>query len=125
MNNSVPLLQTSNAPSHIPHIDALRIDDKKVADYLLNDSHKEGGAKSAFFKSVGFAASEIEVFKSAMREHAKANPVAMTDTHAYGRKFVVDCFLEMPNGKSYCIRTVWNDHEDGQPARLITAHPLG
>lgn len=124
MNDGSTPPPPSGAASHVPMPDSLRVEDTKVTDYLLNRSRKEGGPKAAFFRSVGFADAEIELFKSTMRDHTKANPVALTVTHTYGTKFVVDCFVEMPNGQSYCIRTVWNDHCDGQAPRLITAHPL-
>ncbi|MEJ0070343.1 MAG: hypothetical protein WDO24_18375 [Pseudomonadota bacterium] len=44
--------------------------------------------------------------------------------HKFGVKMVVDCFMPTPSGKPYCIRSVWNDHLDGLPPKLITALPV-
>ena len=102
----------------------LRISDSKVADYLLNSEHPIGASKAKFFEGVGHRRQDLEKFKATMREHAASNPVASVENHAYGIKHVIDCFVGMPNGRSYCIRTVWNDHCDGLPPVLITAHPI-
>ncbi|MBV9995467.1 MAG: hypothetical protein JO127_09655 [Caulobacteraceae bacterium] len=105
-----------------PHL--LRIDDSKVTEYLLNITHAKGGAKASFFLSVGFSLDKIEEFKAALREHAAQNKIAKVEPHPYGQKSVVDCSLATPSGAKPCVRVVWNDHADGAPPRLITAHPL-
>ena len=125
MSEISPETNSSASPSDVQNPDALRIDDRKITEYLLNDAHAMGAPKAAFFKSVGFSNPNIECLKSTMRDHAKANPIAQSSTGPYGTKYVIDCEIEMPNGKKYCIRTVWTDHHDGPTPRLITAHPLG
>jgi hypothetical protein len=105
-----------------PHL--LRIDVIKVTEYLLNSDHPIGAAKAKFFKGVGFSVAKVEEFVDALRTHAAQNKIASVIPHDYGVKTVIDCFLPTPSGKPYCIRSVWNDHQDGHPPRLITAHPL-
>ena len=95
-----------------------------MADYLLNSNHPQGAAKAKFFKSVGFSDGNMEVFIAALRTHATQNKIADVVIHPYGVKTVIDCFMPTPSGKAYCIRSVWNDHKDGAPPKLITAHPL-
>jgi hypothetical protein len=112
-------------PSHIPNPSALRIDDSKITDYLLNETHSQGRSKASFFRAVGFANPNIDSFKIAMRNHARTNPIANYHPSPYGTKTIIECQLLMPNGKTYCIRSVWIDHNDGLAPRLITAHPLG
>jgi len=124
MNDNSTEQAAPSANSLIIKPECLRIDDEKVLNYLLNDEHPIGGSKAKFFKSIGFSDRDIDGFKSAMRRHATINPIAVKKMHDFGEKLIVDCFIEMPNTRSYCIRTVWNDHYDGQPPRLITAHPL-
>lgn len=105
-----------------PHL--LRVDTSKVNDYLLNPEHPIGAAKAKFFAQVGFSQSDVEEFSAALRAHATQNTIADVIPHAYGIKTVIDCFMPAPNGRAYCIRSVWNDYQDGEPPRLITAHPL-
>lgn len=111
--------------SYLPNPHLLRIDPAKVTDYLLNSDHPMGGAKAKFFMSVGFSSTRVEEFASALREHAAQNKIADVNPHPYGVKTVVDCFMTTPSGKPYCIRSVWNDYQDGASPKLITAHPLG
>jgi len=108
----------------LPHPQLLRIDDTKITGYLLNLDHPDGAAKAKFFLSKGFSLERLEEFKIALRSHAEANEIAAEEAHAYGVKSIVECAMEMPSGSSWCIRAVWNDHQDGRPPRLITAHPL-
>ncbi|MGQ2905742.1 MAG: DUF6883 domain-containing protein [Neoaquamicrobium sediminum] len=122
--HDIPPRQRLGQQSWIGNPQDLRIADNKVVDYLLNSNHPIGAAKAKFFEGVGHQRQDVESFKATMREHAASNPVALVETHAFGIKHVIDCFVGMPNGRSYCIRTVWNDHGDGLPPILITAHPI-
>ena len=105
-----------------PHL--LRVETTKVTDYLLSSDHLLGAAKAKFFKGVGFSDQNVEEFITALRTHAAQNKIADVVPHPHGVKTVIDCFMPTPSGKDYCIRSVWNDHQDGAPPRLITAHPL-
>jgi hypothetical protein len=108
----------------LPNSHLLRIERQKISNYLLNLNHPQGSAKARFFKSIGFSEEGEAEFTTALRNHAAQNRVACVISHRYGVKTVVECFLAAPDGRSYCIRSVWNDHLDGQPPRLITAHPV-
>ena len=105
-----------------PHM--LRVEVSKVKDYLLNLDHAEGGGKAKFFRAAGFSEDATDKLVEAFRRHAGNNKIAKVVQHAYGVKTVVECFMEMPVGKPYCIRSVWNDHLDGKPPKLVTAVPL-
>jgi len=105
-----------------PHL--LRVDDSKVTEYLLNSAHPTGGAKAKFFVGMGFAVDRIDEFKTALRAHAAQNKIARIEPHPHGEKSVVECSMTTPSGARPCVRAVWNDHADGAPPRLITAHPL-
>ncbi|MCP3400502.1 DUF6883 domain-containing protein [Bradyrhizobium sp. CCGB20] len=121
MNNPEPLREEGSRLVD-PHL--LRVEATKVTDYLLSSEHPEGAGKAKFFESVGFSKEKIEEFATALRTHAANNKIAEVVPHPYGVKTVIDCFMPTPSGKDYCIRSVWNDHKDGEPPRLITAHPL-
>lgn len=105
-----------------PHM--LRVEESKIKDYLLNLDHVEGYGKAKFFRAVGFSEEETDKMVEAFRRHAGNNMIAQVVEHPYGVKTVVECFMETPSGKPYCIRSVWNDHLDGKPPKLVTAVPL-
>jgi len=105
-----------------PHL--LRVEANKIKHYLLNLDHVEGGGKAKFFRAVGFSDEAIGEMVEAFRGHAANNKIAEVIPHPYGVKTVVECFMETPTGKPYCIRSVWNDHLDGEPPKLVTAVPI-
>jgi hypothetical protein len=116
-------LDVSPVEAWIPDPHLLRVEINKVSDYLLNLDHSEGHGKAKFFREVGFSENTINEMIEAFRLHAKNNKIVRTLEHQYGVKTVVECFMETPSGKPYCIRSVWNDHLDGKPPKLVTALP--
>ncbi len=108
----------------IPNPHLLRVEITKVVGYLLNPDHPKGAAKAKLFQAVGFSTEKVDEFIAALRQQAATNKIADVIEHSHGVKTVVDCFMPTPSGRPYCIRTVWNDHLDGAPPRLVTAHPL-
>jgi hypothetical protein len=105
-----------------PHL--LRVESNKITGYLLNLDHRVGHGKAKFFRGVGFSHENLDEVVDAFRAHAAQNKIAELIESPHGVKTVIDCFMAMPSGKSYCIRAVWIDHLDGEPPRLATAHPL-
>lgn len=105
-----------------PHM--LRVELGKITDYLLNLEHAEGRGKAKFFRAVGFSEEATDEMVEAFRHHAANNKIAQIIEHPYGVKTVVECFMETPSGTPYCIRSVWNDHLDGKPPKLVTAVPI-
>jgi hypothetical protein len=122
MNSLEPVPGEAGSQLSNPHL--LRVEATKVTEYLLSSDHPKGAAKAKFFKGVGFSDKNVEEFVGALRTHAAQNKIADVIPHAYGMKTVIDCLMPTPSGKPYCIRSVWNDHQDGEPPKLITAHPL-
>lgn len=104
-----------------PHL--LRVEISKITDYLLNLDHAAGHGKAKFFREAGFSENLVNEMIEAFRLHAKTNKIAQVVDHQYGLKIIVECFMETPSGRSYCIRSVWNDHLDGKPPKLVTALP--
>jgi hypothetical protein len=122
MNSLEPVPGEEGSLLSNPHL--LRVEATKVTGYLLSSDHPKGAPKAKFFKGVGFSDENVEEFVAALRTHAAQNKSADVVPHPYGVKTVIDCFMPTPSGKPYCIRSVWNDHQDGAPPKLITAHPL-
>lgn len=110
--------------SHLECPDELRVEKEKVVGYLLNAAHPVGKSKEKLFSLLGFTPGAWTAFADALRQHAHLNPIDKTEAHGFGTKYVVDCNIPNPNNKEVCVRVVWNDHCDGNPPRLVTAHPL-
>lgn len=117
-------LEPAQEEAWMPDPHMLRVEVSKIKDYLLNLDHVEGRGKAKFFLAVGFSGETIDKMVEAFRGHAAKNKIAQVIEHPYGVKTVVECFMDTPAGKPYCIRSVWNDHLDGEPPKLVTAMPI-
>jgi len=99
------------------------VSEKKVRLYLLNIDHREGRPKARFFLARGFTDAEWWVLEQALRRHPVDNPTAAEEETEYGRKFIVRCQIQTPDGRNPCIRTVWMADAGTEP-RFVTAYPV-
>jgi hypothetical protein len=108
----------------LPQPDELRVEQKKVVEYLLNSSHAAGSSKAAFFERFGFTSRSWSLLADALLEHGRLRIVVDELETKFGIKYVVECSIDTPDGRNPCIRSVWVcEHE--RPPRLITAYPNG
>ncbi len=111
-----------SASDRLPQCDQLNVEVDKVRAYLLNREHAEGGSKAKFFINRGFAPDEPAVMIEALLTHGQNQPVVETNDTKFGKKFVVQCQIETPDGRNPCIVSVWIV-EGEAPPRLVTARP--
>jgi hypothetical protein len=108
----------------LPQSDTTVIEREKVVDYLLNVSHPFGASKAAFFQRFGFRAQNWEELAHALRLHGQTHDVKRTIETGFGLRYEVESRLNAADGRSPCVRSVWQrDHGTVAP-RLITAYPL-
>jgi hypothetical protein len=98
------------------------ISERKIRQYLLNISHRDGGPKALFFRARGFSDTDWEVLDEALRQHPIDNAIEGEEQTEFGSKMTVLCQIRTPDGSNPCIRTVWMT-ETGTVARLVTAYP--
>lgn len=109
---------------NLPNLNNIRIDKKKVVEYLLNASHPDGYGKAMFFQHCGFTITEWKVLRNALREHAQVSQVTDEVLSRHGIRYVVEGPIETPTGKQYTIRTIWIIEKERETPRLVTAIPL-
>ena len=85
---------------------------------------RSGGGKARFFTHFGFRREEWTVLADALREHARANPVADSISDADGVTYLVEGPLQTPSGRTPRIRSVWLMESGELAPRFITAYPL-
>lgn len=107
----------------MPNRDKSYVDDLKITDYLLNPYHKCGSAKEKYFRKYGFSLKDIEVFRSALINHAVNQNVAKQITSEYGEKYVLICEIETPDKRNPCITSIWIINYGEEYPRLISAYP--
>jgi len=78
----------------------------KLAFYLLDPNHEEGGPKSKLLEAIGFDRTRPEEVEAALLVHGGAHEATEIAT-PYGMKYHVDGALISPDGRSIRVRTVW------------------
>lgn len=108
----------------LPNAHLAVVERAKIADYLLNASHRFGASKARYFTQFGFRMESWELFAAALREHGQQHDVSRTRETGFGPRYEVEGDLVAPDGRRPRVRTVWQvDHGEIAP-RLITAYPL-
>ena len=93
--------------------DTRRVHPDKILKYLLNQTSDPAAAKNRFFRSVGFSPEQWRVLEQALLEHPTKATLERTEYTQYGEKRIYRCKLPpAPNGKEYCVRTVWQRRDD-------------
>lgn len=109
----------------LPNADKLVIEREKIADYLLNPTHRYGGTKARFFDRFGFGPVNWQRLAEALRIHGQTHEVKRVHETGFGPRFEVEGELNTPDGRSPLVRSVWQQDHGAVAPRLITAYPLG
>lgn len=107
----------------MPNRNTSNVEDQKITGYLLNPNHKDGAPKEKFFTMHGFSLEEIEVFRTALINHAINRVVAEQMTSPYGKKYILVCEVETPDKRNPCIKSIWIINQGEENPRLISAYP--
>jgi hypothetical protein len=102
---------------------AFRIDPSKILNYLFSDRTPEAASKNRFFRTIGFDPADWKALESVLLRHPLTSRLEDKDySSSYGTKHIYRCAMPpAPNGKTYCIRTVWQ--ERGGDFWFVTAYP--
>ncbi len=110
-------------PRMLPHADQALVDEAKICDYLLSDTHPVGRFKARVFRSLGYTVESWRRLRDDLLHHGQTGTVQRIGTSAYGIKVVISATLKGPNGASRPFRTVWLIHDQSTQPRLVTAFP--
>lgn len=108
----------------LPRRDEAAIPPKKITEYLLSESHPEGGPKAAFFRLRGFSADRPQELADALLRQARTHPVARIDPSPMGLRYIIEAPLECPDGRSPLVRSVWFIENGEEIPRLASAYPI-
>jgi hypothetical protein len=109
---------------HLPNADQAIIPQRKITEYLLSFTHRDGRSKATFFAAFGFSAATWEAFADAVRQHAANNEVADSEETPFGTSYTLEGPLATPDERSPRVRVVWFIPMDETIPRLVTAYPL-
>ena len=100
------------------------VPERKITDYLLSLTHRDGRSKAAFFLRFGFTLSRWEALADALRRHAVDNDVVEREDTPFGTSYAVEGPLLAPDSRSPHVRVVWFIETSEHIPRLVTAYPL-
>ncbi len=108
----------------VPNEDVAVVPRAKVVDYLLSESHFDGRHKAAFFRSFGFAPQDWQELAEALKRHVHQHEIAAEKPSPFGRRFIVEGIMQMPDGRTPLVRTIWFLRSEENRPCFVTAYPL-
>jgi hypothetical protein len=96
----------------------------KIIDYLLSEIHEDGRHKAAFFRTFGFRPENWQEMADALKRHAAEHDFAREESSPFGRRFIVEGIMHMPDGRTPRVRSVWFLRTHETAPRFVTAYPL-
>jgi hypothetical protein len=95
----------------------------KLTRYLLNPSHKRGGAKARLLLSLGYRTDAPQVLESDLRAHHLPLNVTRTSQNTYGVVYEIEGPITAPSGKAVRFCSTWQIDTGSQIPRFITMYP--
>src|SRR2546425_11731868 len=103
----------------IPNAARATIAAEKLTTYLLNPSHKRGGAKAKRLLSLGYRTNAPETLEADLRaQHLSLEP-ARTSQNAYGVVYEIDGPIKTPSGKIARFASIWQIDTGSDPDSLL------
>jgi hypothetical protein len=107
----------------IPNASLATIAVDKLTAYLLNPSHKRGGAKARLLLSLGYRTDAPGDLESDLRtQHLSLDPTR-TSENAYGTTYEVEGPIKTPSGRVVRFVSIWQIDSGNDAPRFITMYP--
>ena len=78
----------------LPHADQALVDEAKICDYLLSDTHPVGRFKARVFRSLGYTVESWTRLRDDLLHHGQTGKVQRIEMSAYGMKVVISATLK-------------------------------
>ena len=108
----------------LPNIERAVVLGRKITHYLLSTTHRDGRHKEEFFRSFGFKLEAWEELAAALLNHARNHEIVEIVPTPFGRNFVVEGVLSVPDGRTPKVRAIRLIANGREMATLATAYPL-
>lgn len=102
----------------------LVIEDRKIADYLLNEAHPEGGSKARFLLRFGFAPERAAELRTCLLYHVSNSEVTDIQTSRFGVLYRITGAFIAPDGRQPHVHAIWEIRTGSDGARLVTLMPV-
>ena len=98
------------------------VDEQKVKDYLLSESHPVGRFKARFFSGLGFGLENWEDFRSELLKLAGEGEAVEDEATDFGKKYKISGKIVGPKSAADVV-TVWILRTDANRPSLVTVYP--
>jgi len=107
----------------IPNARRATIAAEKLTAYLLNPSHKRGGAKARLLLSLGYQMDAPEALESDLRiQHLPLDPTR-TSENPFGVAYEIEGPISTPSGRIVRFVSIWQIDTGSDVPRFITMYP--
>lgn len=108
----------------LPNAENAFIDDRKLIDYCLSESHPIGKHKARVFKAIlNFSLGDFSELKHAILGQVNKDSAVLTQSNQYGDLYVLDVILDNPPEKAK-VRTSWIIRMDENFPRLTSCYVI-
>jgi len=107
----------------LPGADRAVVAPEKVRDFLLSSANPRARGKPAFFRALGFVASDWEALRSVLLDVARSGDASPGQQSPFGTKFEVRATIRGPTGREAVVRTIWIVNAGDDQPRFVTAYP--
>jgi uncharacterized protein DUF6883 len=107
----------------LPYLENSVVPEKKIKDYLLSTTHRDGKHKAAFFTAIGFTVDDWQELATKLLQHSRDHEVAKIEESPFGKRYVIEGIMETPDGRIIMIRSVWFIDTGESIPRFVTAYP--
>ena len=107
----------------LPYSENAYIQEGKLIDYILSESHPVGSSKAKFFRGLGFNESNVDKLIELLLKIA-SNDVKDVKKIVYGTNYVIEGKMKTPKGKIVIITTVWFIGAERSKPSFVTAYPV-
>lgn len=108
----------------LPNAERVEIEQKKIVEYLLSETHEEGRPKAEFFLRMGFSVGRWQELADVLRKHAVTYEVVEQIEFRHGTLYTVEGEINTPSGKRPRIRSVWIVGGGATAPRLVSAYRI-
>lgn len=107
----------------IPNADRAIIAIDKLTAYLLNASHRRGGAKARLLLGLGYQVSVPERLAHDLRKQHLSLEAMRTSSNDYGVSYRIEGGIVTPCGRSVRFCSIWQVGTGTDRPRFITMYP--
>jgi len=107
----------------VPNANRAIIAAEKLTGYLLNVSHKRGGAKARLLLGVGYRSDAPQILEADLRTQHLTLDVTRSSENAYGFVYEIEGPIETPSRKTMRFCSIWQVDTGTDVPRFITMYP--